>query len=96
MNSKLTKIFNWLKERNDRAIIPIGGLTLYLEAYWVSKLDNKFKIEYRVDELDVNGNLEYSKFYIDEILKFIDKKEAEEYLKNGWRKGMLKRKKVLK
>lgn len=72
MNSKLTKIFNWLKERNDKAIIPIGGLTLYLEAYWVSKLDNKFKIEYRVDELDVNGNLEYSKFYIDEILKFID------------------------
>lgn len=72
MNSKLTKIFNWLKERNDKAIIPIGGLTLYLEAYWVSKLDNKFKIEYRVDELDVNGNLEYSKFYIDVILKFID------------------------
>lgn len=72
MNSKLTKIFNWLKERNDKAIIPIGGLTLYLEAYWVSKLDNKFKIEYRVDELDVNGNLEYSKFYIDEILKIID------------------------
>lgn len=71
MNSKLTKIFNWLKERNDKAIIPIGGLTLYLEAYWISKLDNKFKIEYRVDELDVNGNLEYSKFYIDEILKFI-------------------------
>lgn len=62
----------WLKERNDKAIIPIGGLTLYLEAYWVSKLDNKFKIEYRVDELDVNGNLEYSKFYIDEILKIID------------------------
>lgn len=72
MNSKLTKIFNWLKERNDKAIIPIGGLTLYLEAYWISKLDNKFKIEYRVDELDVNGNLEYSKFYIDEILKIID------------------------
>lgn len=72
MNSKLTKIFNWLKERNDKAIIPIGGLTLYLEAYWISKLDNKFKIEYRVDELDVNGNLEYSKFYIDVILKFID------------------------
>lgn len=72
MNSKLTKIFNWLKERNDKAIIPIGGLTLYLEAYWLSKLDNKFKIEYRVDELDVNGNLEYSKFYIDEILKIID------------------------
>lgn len=72
MNSKLTKIFRWLKERNDKAIIPIGGLTIYLEAYWVSKLDNKFKIEYRVDELDVNGNLEYSKFYIDEILKIID------------------------
>lgn len=72
MNSKLTKIFNWLKERNDKAIIPIGGLTIYLEAYWISKLDNKFKIEYRVDELDVNGNLEYLKFYIDEILKFID------------------------
>lgn len=72
MNFKLTKIFNWLKERNDKAIIPIGRLTLYLEGYWVSKLDNKFKIEYRVDELDVNGNLEYSKYYIDEILKFID------------------------
>lgn len=72
MNSKLNKIFNWLKERNDNAIIPIGGFTIYLEAYWASKLDNKFKIEYRVDELDIEGNLADSKHYIDEIIKFMD------------------------
>lgn len=72
MNSKLNKIFNWLKERNDKAIIPIGGFTIYLEAYWTSKLDNKFKIEYRVDELDVEGNLADSKHYIDEILNYME------------------------
>lgn len=72
MNYKLNKIFNWLKERNDKAIIPIGELTIYLETYWTSKLDNKFKIEYRVDELDIEGNLAESKHYIDEIIKFID------------------------
>ena len=73
MNSnKVEKIFYWLKEHDDKAIIPIGGLTLYLEAFWTSKLDNKFKIEYQVDEIDVSGNLEYSNFYIDEILNYID------------------------
>lgn len=76
MNSKLNKIFKWLKERNDKAIVPIGGFTLYLEAYWISKLDNKFKIEYRVDELDISGNLEYSKCYINEIVKFIDNENS--------------------
>lgn len=50
--SKLREIFQKIQSNGGNLFIPIGNLTIELKSWWTSKLDGKFKIEYRIIEFD--------------------------------------------
>lgn len=51
-HDKLNRIFNIIHSKGDKLIIPFESLTLELNSCWISKLDKKFKIEFKILELN--------------------------------------------
>jgi hypothetical protein len=73
MTSFKKLLFDIIQDEGGQSIVAVDNLTYYLRAKWLSKMNNKFVIEYYVDELDPLKEYKElkSEFVTNEILTHI-------------------------